>query len=142
MNAATDPFDLEADAGPCDIDVRHTLVARGAISLPIGFQASSIFSARSAAPYSATTSAPLPLFTRYEPRNRRRGDSFSSWDVRLGRTTRIGARAAATLFLEAFNVLNSTNFSAHVANVSSARFGQPTEAFPPRRLQVGIRADF
>jgi len=142
MNNATDPFDLDVDAGPCDVDVRHTLVVRGASSLPLGFHASSIFSARSAPPYSATTSAPLPLFTRYEPRNRRHGDGFFSWDLRIGRMTRIGAGLSATVFLEVFNIFNSRNFNAYVANVSSPQFGQPSEASPPRRLQLGIRADF
>ncbi len=141
-NSATNPFDLGVDAGPCDVDVRHTLVVRAAASLPLGFEASSILSARSAPPYSATTSAPLPLFTRYEPRNRRRGGGFFSWDVRLGRSTRFGSRVLATLFVEAFNLLNRRNFSTYVANVSSAQFGQPTEASAPRRLQVGLRADF
>jgi TonB-dependent receptor-like protein len=88
-NAATNPFDLSVDAGPCDTDIRHTLVMRGGVHLPLGLEASSIFTARSAPPYSAVTSASLPLFTRYEPRNRRRGSDFFSWDIRLGRETRL-----------------------------------------------------
>ncbi|HEV8317619.1 MAG TPA: TonB-dependent receptor [Vicinamibacterales bacterium] len=140
-DTATNPFDLSVDAGPCDTDVRHTLVIRGGARLPLGLEASSIFTARSAPPYSATTSASLPLLTRYEPRNRRRGSGFSSWDVRLGRETRI-KRLSARVFLEAFNVLNHRNFSAYVANVSSAQFGLVSDAFPPRRLQIGVRMDF
>jgi hypothetical protein len=141
-NTATNPFNLEVDAGPCDADVRHTLVVRGGASLPRGFEVSSILTTRSAPPYSATTSAPLPFFTRYEPRNRRRGDGFLSWDVRVGRSTRITSRLSARLFLEVFNVLNRRNFSAYVTNASSAQFGQPSEAFGPRRLQIGLRVDF
>jgi hypothetical protein len=141
-NTATNPFNLDLDAGPCDTDVRHTLVVRGGTKLPLGFEVSTILTARSAPPYSATTSAPLPLFTRYEPRNRRRGDDFLSWDVRLGRNTRITNRVSAKLFLEGFNLLNRRNFSAYVANVSSAQFGQPSEVFAPRRLQIGLRVDF
>lgn len=141
-NAATNPFDLEVDAGPCDTDIRHTLVVRGSASLPVGLEVSSILTARSAPPYSAITSAPLPLFTRYEPRNRRRGDDLLSWDVRIGRNTRITERVSARLFLEVFNVLNHSNFSAYVANVSSAQFGQPSAALAPRRLQIGLRLDF
>ena len=140
-NTSTSPFDLGVDAGPCDIDVRHTLVVRGGVHLPLGFEASSIVTARSAPPYSATTSMPLPLFVRYEPRNRRRGDDLFSWDIRFGRSTRL-KRASARAFLEAFNVLNHRNFSTYVANVSSAQFGQASEALPPRRLQIGLRMDF
>jgi hypothetical protein len=141
-NNTTSPFDLQLDAGPCDTDIRHTLVIRGGATLRLGVEVSTILTAHSQAPFSATTSAPLPLFTRYEPRNRRRGDSFLSWDVRVGRTTRITERVAARLFLEAFNVLNHTNFSTYVANVSSPQFGQPSEALAPRRLQLGLRLDF
>ncbi len=130
------------DAGPCDTDVRHTLVARGGASLPLGFEVSSILTARSPPPYAATTSTPLVIFTRYEPRNRRRGTGFFSWDVRLGRNTRITSRLSARLFVEAFNVLNHRNFSTYVANVSSAQFGRPSEAFAPRRVQLGLRLDF
>jgi hypothetical protein len=117
------------------------LVMRGGAHLPRGLEASSIFTARSAPPYSAVTSASLPLFTRYEPRNRRRGSDFFSWDIRLGRETRI-KRLFARVFLEAFNVLNHRNFSAFVANVLSAQFGHVSDAFPPRRLQIGMRMDF
>jgi outer membrane receptor for ferrienterochelin and colicin len=141
-NSATNPFDLEVDAGPCDTDIRHTLVMRGGARLPLGLQASTIVAARSAPPYSATTSAPLPRFTRFEPRNRRRGDDFFSWDVRVGRTTMIAARVSAQLFVEAFNVVNHRNFSTYVANVSSPQFGLPSEALTPRRLQLGLRLDF
>lgn len=141
-NTATNPFDLEVDAGPCDTDIRHTLVIRGHATFRLGVEVSTIFTARSAPPYSATTSAPLPLFTRYEPRNQRRGDSFFSWDVRIGRTTPITDRVDLKLFLEAFNVLNQRNFLAYVANVSSPQFGRPSEALPPRQLQIGLRVDF
>ena len=141
-NSATNPFDLEVDAGPCDTDTRHTLVVRGGTRLPFGIEVSTIFNARSALPYSAVTSDPLPLFTRYEPRNRRRGDSFLSWDVRVGRTTSVTDRLSATLFLESFNVLDHTNISTFVSNASSPQFGQAAEASEPRRLQLGVRFDF
>jgi hypothetical protein len=141
-NTATNPFNLDLDAGPCDTDVRHTLVVRGGARLPLGFELSSILTARSAPPYSATTSTPLPFFTRYEPRNRRRGDDFLSWDARIGRSTQVSSRVSVRLFIEGFNLLNHRNVSAIVANVLSSQFGQPTDAFAPRRLQVGVRMDF
>jgi hypothetical protein len=139
---ATNPFDLEVDAGPCDTDVRHTVVARGGASLPLGFEVSGILAVRSGAPYSAVTSAPLPLFTRYEARNARRGASFVSLDGRLARSTRITDRVSAKVFVEGFNLLNRRNIKSTVANVLSARFGEPTEAHAPRRLQLGLRVEF
>jgi hypothetical protein len=139
---ATNPFDMGADAGPCDVDVRHSVVARGGARLPLGFEVSSIVTARSAHPYSAITSAPLPLFARFEPRNRRRGDGYMSVDVRLGRTTVIAQHVSASVFVEAFNLLDRSNVAAYVANVSSPQFGDPSEALAPRRLQLGLRLDF
>jgi len=35
-------------------------------------------------PYSSHDRAPLPFFTRYEPRNRRRGGDLVSWDISRG----------------------------------------------------------
>ncbi len=138
---ATSPFNAEIDRGPCDNDIRHTLVARASYDLPLGFELSSIITYRSAPPFSAT-SAPLPLFTRFEPRNQRRGDNFSSWDLRFGRNTRIGERVSARFFFEFFNLLNHRNFTGFVGNVLSSRFGQPQSAEPPRQIQIDFRLDF
>ncbi len=139
--SATSPFNLEIDRGACDNDRRHTLVARGGYNLPFGLEASTIYTYRSAPPYSATT-APLPLFTRFEPRNRRRADDFSSWDMRFGRNTRITERVSVRLFAEFFNLLNQRNFTGFVGNNLSSSFLKPTSALPPRRIQFGARVDF
>jgi hypothetical protein len=141
-DTATNPFDLDVDAGPCDTDIRHTVVARGGLALPLGFEVSTIVAARGAPPYSAVTSAPLPVFTRYEPRNQRRGAGFVSWDVRAAHDTRIAGGLTGKVFVEAFNVLNRRNIKTLVTNVLSPQFGEPSEVFAPRRIQLGLRVDF
>jgi hypothetical protein len=47
-----------------------------------------------------------------------------------------------TVGLDAFNVLNHTNFKGYVGTVPSPLFGGATSAFPPRRLQLSVRTTF
>jgi hypothetical protein len=47
-----------------------------------------------------------------------------------------------TVGLDAFNLLNLTNFIAYLGTVNSPLFGQVVSAQPPRRLQVSIRTTF
>ena len=47
-----------------------------------------------------------------------------------------------TLSLDAFNVLNRTNFITYVGALSSPLFGRAVAAQPPRRLQAGLRFQF
>ncbi len=141
----TNPFDLEQDKGPTDNDVRHTLSLNGSTVLPFGFEFSGIAYYRSAPPYSAFTPrllGPGPFSLRAEPRNHRRGDDFFSLDARLGKSFGLGGRASATVFVEGFNLTNSTNFGGYIGNIDVPQFGQPTTAFPKRRTQVGLRVDF
>lgn len=143
---ATNPFDLSEDEGPADVDARHNLAVNGSLTLPWGVQVSGIFMYRSALPYSAVTSAPRPdgkpFGARPEPRNSRRGDSSRSLDVRLARPIQFGGTHAATLLLEAFNVMNELNYADYIGMVSSALFGRPTTAEPARRVQLGFRVDW
>jgi len=138
---ATSPFDLDVDKGPCDTDIRHTLVGRGSYNLPLGIESSMIYAVRSAPPFSAIK-PPVPIFTRFEPRNRRRGDIFSSLDMRVGRNTRITERLSVRGYVEFFNLLNQTNFMAFANNANSPLFLQPQAASPRRQLQFGFRLDF
>jgi carboxypeptidase family protein/TonB-dependent receptor-like protein len=144
--AATNPFDFAEDEGPADNDVHHTLAINGSTDLPLGTQLSGILTYRSALPYSATTNAPRPdgkpFAFRPEPRNARRGDGALSLDLRLAKTMKVGARLAASAFLELFNVTNQLNYGDYIGTVTSALFGQPTTAGPKRRVQLGLRVDF
>ena len=143
---ATNPFDYSEDEGPADNDVRHGLSVNGAALLPMGVQLSGIASYRSGLPFSATTHAPRPdgkpFAWRPEPRNARRGDSNLSLDLRLAKRIVFGTRHLATVFAEVFNLTNRLNYSHYIGTITSSRFGEPTQAGPRRRLQLGARIDF
>ena len=44
--------------------------------------------------------------------------------------------------VEAFNVLNKTNFRAPAANRSAAAFGTITATYDPRQIQLGAKFHF
>ena len=76
-------------------------------------------------------------------RNSVRGDSIYQLDLGLAKTFGLPWRESALeLRLEAFNVLNKTNFRAPVANRSAANFGTITSTYDPRQLQVGLKLHF
>jgi hypothetical protein len=44
--------------------------------------------------------------------------------------------------IDAFNILNRTNYSTYIGSLSSSFFGRAVSAQPPRRLQLGARFQF
>jgi hypothetical protein len=77
------------------------------------------------------------------PRNVARADSFYQFDLGLHKNfglgrdqTRIEAR------IEAFNVLNKTNFQSANGNRSSSAFGTITSTYAARQIQVGVKLYF
>ena len=141
----TNPLDISEDQGFDSADRRHNLVVSGDHTFPLDIALSGIFTYRSAPPYSATTIAQLdgdPFPDRPEPRNSRRGDSFSTVDIRATKTFRLGGRVRAAVLWEVYNLLNADNFTGYVENLGSPLFGLPTTAFEKRRQQGGIRIDF
>ncbi len=76
-------------------------------------------------------------------RNSVRGDSIWQMDLGLAKTFGLPWRASALeLRLEAFNVLNKTNFRAPAANRSAAAFGTITATYDPRQVQIGLKLHF
>ena len=76
-------------------------------------------------------------------RNVARGPSLFSMDLGLHKDLRIGGRRRMQFRLEAFNVLNRTNFSSPNSNRSNANFGTITSlAIAPRQVQLGVKVDF
>lgn len=143
--APTNPFDISEDQGYDDADRRHNLVLDGNLTLPWSIDLSGAFIYRSAPPWSVTTRQQLdgdPFPDRPEPRNSRRGDAFSTLDIRVAKGFRIGDRIGATAYWEIYNLLNSDNFSGYVGVLESPLFGLPTGAAEKRRQQAGFRIDF
>lgn len=51
-------------------------------------------------------------------------------------------RYGVELYVQAFNVLNTTNLTNFNGVMSSSLFGQPNSARPPRRIEIGTRFNF
>jgi hypothetical protein len=145
--------DANADWGPADWDKRNRFgifaVVNADHPLNIGF---GVF-ANSGTPYTVLTGTDDfgdNLFnTRPEdvPRNSERGPDYADLDLRWGYDFKLNPKEkddSPTLGVSAsaFDLLNHPNGSS-VDNIEgSPDFGEVTSAYPPRRLQLGMRFNF
>lgn len=72
-------------------------------------------------------------------RNSVRGPGFWQVDAVLSKQFALAGRSRLEFRLEAFNVLNRSNFRAPDGNVSNVGFGTITSTFDPRQLQLGFK---
>ncbi len=172
-----DQTNLAAEWGPSSYDQRHRLVASAVVVAPAS--APSWLAHWSMAPIVTYASGrPFTLLAGYdangdlhadtdrarlasgEPvgRNTGVGPSYFAVDARLARQLRVGARAQIGLTVEAFNLLNRTNYSGvnRVLGALPAPDGDvrgradlaPTQplgfvsAFAARQIQLGVRVSF
>ena len=120
--APSNPFDVSEDQGFDDADRRHNLALDGNMTLPWSIDVSGAFVYRSAPPWSVTTRQQLdgdPFPDRPEPRNSRRGDAFSTLDLRVAKGFRLHDRVRATILWEVYNLFNTDNFSGYVGVLQS-----------------------
>ena len=75
-------------------------------------------------------------------RNSARGDSIYQLDMALSKSFNVFKDNRIELRVEAFNVLNKTNFRAPNGNRSSAAFGSTTATYDPRQVQLGAKFIF
>jgi hypothetical protein len=76
-------------------------------------------------------------------RNVLRGPAFSSVDLSLVRRFRLNEQISMTFEVEAFNLLNHTNFDLPEAFADEPdRFGRIFSAKPPRQIQLALRFEF
>ncbi|AMY09757.1 Outer membrane receptor for ferrienterochelin and colicins [Luteitalea pratensis] len=77
-------------------------------------------------------------------RNNVRGPDFWQVDLALSKNVRlpIGSNTQLQVRVEAFNLLNHTNFRAPVGNRSANNFGSITSTYDPRQLQLGVKVSF
>ena len=75
-------------------------------------------------------------------RNTVRGPGFWQVDMAASKTVPIGSRVKLELRVEAFNLLNRTNFRPPNGNRSAAGFGTITSTYDPRQLQLGAKVLF
>ncbi len=77
------------------------------------------------------------------PRNVARGPALYVLDLGLHKGFALVGRTRLEFRVEAFNVLNKTNFGAPNSNVSNTNFGTITGlATPARQIQLGVKFDF
>ena len=72
-------------------------------------------------------------------RNSVRGPKFWQFDLAASKRFALGGPAQFEFRLEAFNVLNRSNFRAPNGNRSAATFGSITATYDPRQLQLGFK---
>jgi hypothetical protein len=75
-------------------------------------------------------------------RNSARADAIYQLDMALSKSFTVWRESRLELRLEAFNVLNKTNFRAANGNRSAAAFGTITATYDPRQLQLGVKFSF
>jgi hypothetical protein len=77
------------------------------------------------------------------PRNNIRAPFFWQVDLVANKRFEMPWPAGSLEFrIEAFNLLNRSNFRAPVTNRSSAAFGQIQQTYDPRQLQLGVKVNF
>jgi hypothetical protein len=176
-----DNTNLSAERGLSDFDQRHKFVGAAVIQSPwknvilSGFELSPIVRYNSGHPFNLLALEDINgdrHFTNDRPigaaRNTGQGPSYTTWDMRLSRTFKLGEKANLQLLAEGFNLANKTNY-ASVNNVVGPVFGLPTalggggattfnvhgqtcqtvsqplcftSAFPKRQIQLGARFSF
>jgi hypothetical protein len=158
-------FNLRDERALSDNDQRHRLTLSGTLEAPsakhgdllrralAGFRLSYVFSYASRLPFNVQTGADRNFDTNANDRpaglgrNTGRGFSFNSLDLRLSRRFRLSERGGFETIVEGFNLLNRANYAVPNNTFGTgatplASFGQPTAAFDPRQVQVGLRLNF
>jgi hypothetical protein len=146
-----DSRNVEADKARAATDVRHNLVTGLTWALPGqgrvlgGWSLSGIGIFRSNRPYTVTwgddRNGTTQSDARPGARNTAKTGPYRTIDLALSRRIPAGG-AVIEGRLEAFNVLNATNYDEYVGELLSPLFSQPISAFPQRRLQGAVVVRF
>jgi hypothetical protein len=162
-------FDPASERGPSLQDQRHRLAITAVQELPLGFQASGIFTAGTGRPYNIiagadlngdgdATVSPGPDRARRVPsdastsigRNTGRLPREHRLDLRVAKRMKAGSRSMISFTLDVLNMFNTTNFTdvnrifgtGAYPSAPIPTFGQFTQAGPPRQLQIGARFSY
>ncbi len=144
-------YDPNADWGRSDKDQRNKFDLLGTFTAQRWFDFGVALSAYSGPPVNITTgndenndgmALDRPPGV---PRNFMHGPGYLDLDLNLSRDfalTRRKEGPVGTLSINSFNVLNHQNDTTYVGVISSAFFGQPVSAQPPRRMQLNLSIKF
>jgi hypothetical protein len=165
-----DQYNIEADWGPANFDVRHKIVISGGVYLPYQFMISGYVFARSGFPYSAyhyhdlngdgyseseraVIEAEGGVYYHY-PRNTFRQPWFYSTNLRLSKSFRLGRGTEIELIGEVFNLFDHANWYTTKWDLSwgcwyeggacgtGDSFGELNQIGRPRQYQFGLRLRF
>lgn len=153
FSAPQDNVDVRADWGRSDNDQRHRVSLGGTTRPMAGIVLASVFSYGSAPPFNIQTGTDRNNDTNANDRpagvGRNTGEGFdhATLDLRASRAFAVGHGHRVELLVDAFNLLNRTNFM--VPNITfgpglvpPSSFGRPTTAGDPRQVQLGLRWSF
>jgi hypothetical protein len=138
--------------GRADFDQRHRFNMLESFKPGKSFIIGVGLTLASGKPYSETTGADpfnTGLFNERPAgvsRNTLEGPSYADLDLRVSRDFFLSKQGdkgmVATVALDAFNVLNTVNYTSFVGDLSSPLFGQAVSSFPARRMQLTARFKF
>ena len=148
-------YDLRAEWGRAGFDRRHQFTLTGMVDLPSAMRIGAVVALSSAPPFDITTgfdnnhdtvaSDRPPGITR----NTGQGAGLAQLDLRYTKLLRLprlfnrdGTANNVDLSIDAFNVLNHTNYDTYVGVTSSVLFDRPVTALPARTVQFSIRYRF
>lgn len=146
-------YDLSGEWARADFDQRHRFNLLGTITPGRYFKLGVGLFLNSGLPYTMTTGRDDNhdgLATDRPPgvaRNTLQGPGFAELDMRWSRDfffvkAKKDKGPAATIGMDAFNLLNRVNYAGFSGNLSSPFFGRAVAAQPPRRLQLSVRFKF
>ena len=144
-------YDLTGEWSRAEFDERHRFNLLGTIEAGDWFNLGLTLSLASGRPYSLTTGRDdnrdsvandRPAGVR---RNSLQGPGSATLDVRWAKEFELKKKEKGptlTVGVDAFNVLNRTNYTGFVGNLSSPFFGLPVAARPARRMQLTLGFSF
>lgn len=143
-------YDLTGEWSRAEFDERHRFNLLGSIKAGDWFNLGLTLSLASGRPYSLTTGRDDNRDSNANDRpggvrrNSLQGPGSATLDVRWKKEFEWKKEKGPTVTvgLDAFNVLNRTNYTGFVGNLSSPFFGLPVAARPARRMQLTLGFSF
>jgi hypothetical protein len=153
FSSPQDNASVHDDWGPSDNDQRHRLVVSGSARAGRFFTMAGLLNFTSAPPFNVQTGSDRNNDTNANDRpvgvgrNSARGFDSATLDLRISRLFRLPRRHSLEAIVDAFNLLNRSNFLIPnnirgTGAAPPASFGLPTAAGDPRQMQLGVRWSF
>ncbi|WP_306003468.1 TonB-dependent receptor [Brevundimonas sp. C43] len=149
FSVETSPVRSSAD------DERHRVVASGTLDLPLDFQLSGILTLGSGTPYNVFDGTgsqfyfrPYGAYPEKEQFFLPNAFAYRNLDLRLTKNFDVPGAGELSVYVDAINVFNFSNYSGFDGGTGSAtnpnpNFGRPSSVlFPTRSFQIGARYSF